>query len=292
MTTKKTGLVFTGGGLRGICAQAAALSVLEEHNCRFEAMIGTSAGAIVGGLYASGLSAKEIGERISTATKADFLDPPSNFTIAREIVLRQLKGLTGYYKGRALLQWLKNNLGDKQIEDCDPPFYLTVTNVSRGIPQVIDKGPLADFVRASASMPVIYRLHEIDGEYYADGGASNNVPVDELVKKVPDLEQILVLTALKVIPNPPPPPPNNRFLKRRWTPFRAVGRIVEAISEGVEGDNLNTSGLPLEVLRVRTPDVDLDEPEKIQDCFAKARQNVQEQIASGAIRFADIPKRA
>lgn len=285
---RRTGLVLTGGSLRGICAQTGALLALEPHGLRFEAVIGTSAGAIVGSLFASGKTPGEIEALLTASRRDDYLDPISEIRLAFG-VFRQLRGITGYYEGRALLRLLRRSLDPvTRIEDCDPPLLLTVTNASRRIPQVKDRGPLAEYARASSAIPGVFQLQEVDGEYYADGGVANNVPVDELVQRRPDLEQFLVLTSLSIPEGEPPV--DNSFLQEDWTPARALGRMLEAVAAAQALENLETGGRPVQVLRIRTADIGLEDVDRIGPCVQEARQDAERRIADGEVDLSEIPR--
>jgi NTE family protein len=281
-----TGLVLTGGGLRGVCAQAGALLALEEAGYRFDAVIGTSAGAIVGALYASGLSAAALDERLRTLTNDDFLDPIGRLPLAFALA-RELRGVTGYYRGEALLWWLRRNLRVERIEDCPLPLFVTVTNVSRGVPQVKTAGPLAAFARASSAIPLVFAAQRVGDEYYADGGAANNVPVDELVRLRPDLEQLVVLTALRV--ERPEPEPDNGFLREKWTPVRALGRVLDAVAEGQRLDNLDVPQ-KIVVVRARTLSLDLDDADRVGEAIDLAHTTTAQRIAAGEIDLSDVPR--
>ena len=133
---KKTGLVLTGGSLRGICAQTGALMALAEHDLEFDAVIGTSAGAIVGALYAAGKTPTELRDYFTSLNRDDYLDPVGRFRLAMA-AWKKLRGLTGYYRGNALLAVLRRGVAPKtRIEQTEIPLLITVTNVSRGLPQV------------------------------------------------------------------------------------------------------------------------------------------------------------
>ena len=77
---------------------------------------------------------------------------------------------------------------------------------------------------------LVFVLQRVDDEYYADGGAANNILVDELNWLRLDLEQLLVITAFCV--ERPELEPNNDFLRQEWTLVRAFGRVFDAIAEG------------------------------------------------------------
>jgi NTE family protein len=287
---KRTGLVLTGGGLRGICAQAGALVALERQGYRFDAVIGTSAGAIVGALYASygpGNAESEVLKRLRTIRREDYIDERPSFELA-VLALNRLERVTGYNRGEALLTWLKDNLGKKNIEECDPPLMLTVTNVSRTIPQVKESGPLAEFARASSAIPVVYELQQVDGEFYADGGAVNNVPVDELAARRPDLEQFLVLSSLSI--EPEIQSVDNSFFERDFAPVRSLERILRAIAEAQALENLEAGDRAVIPFRVTAPDLDLEEADRVSECLDAAIANAESQMAAGGIDLSHIPK--
>jgi NTE family protein len=281
-----TGLVLTGGGLRGICAQAGALVALERRGYRFDAIIGTSAGAIVGALYAShgAGSAEVVAERISGADREDYLD---DISLAEILVRKEIldQSITGLHRGTPLLTWLRQNLAEERIEDCPIPLLLTVTNVSRRFPQVKDAGPLADYARASAAVPGFFEAQEVEGEYYVDGGAANNVPVDELASRRPDLDRFLVLTSLST---PEEPEPDNDFLDDNFPFLSVVERALRAAGEGLALNNLNAGERPVEIFRVEAPDLDLEDSDSLGDCIAAAIENAERQIAEGAIDLTGI----
>lgn len=286
---KKTGLVLTGGALRGVCAQAGALLALEERGIRFDAVIGASAGSIVGALYCSGKSAREVADTVRRAKSSDFLDPDVTGTL--RALFNGLRGWTGYYKGDALLRWLEANLGpSKNLESCSPPYRIAVTNVSRAYPQVKGHGPLAEWARASAAVPVAYRLARVEGELYADGGAVDNVPASQLARLDLDVEVFLIVTSLKVLREEPAP--DEGFLSRSLTAFRGVGRAVEAISESLQLDDLHVGpGREVRVLRVDPGEIDFDEPEKIPAALDRAHEHAKSQLDAGAVKIDDLPRR-
>lgn len=293
MATKKTGLVFTGGGLRGICAQAGALVALKEKNLKIDAMIGTSAGGIVGALYASGRTPDEIVARLGQVERDNFLDPLKPAVLLSRII-KGFRGVTGYYQGKALLEWLEDNLGeDHCIEECKIPFYLTMTNISRGEPQVEikKKGRLAELARASSAVPLVFEPQKIGEEYFVDGGVTDNVPVDELFALHPELDQVLVLTSLNT--KVERQSIDNRFLSKSFTPARIVVRVLDAALRAQERDNLRT-GEKKKILRlrVRPTDIDLDEPERIGECLEESVTLARQMIARNEVDLSGIARQA
>ena len=161
----KIGLALGSGGARGL-AHIGAIKVLEEHGIPIDLIAGTSIGAMIGGLYAAGLSVREIEE---IALSSDwrtvlnvFLEPP----------LKQ-----GLIKGDKTKAFIEKYLGDKIFDDCRIPFAAVATNLKTGDIVVLDKGRLVPAIRASVSIPLVYCPVEIAGNVLADGALSAPVPV-------------------------------------------------------------------------------------------------------------------
>ena len=103
--------VLTGGSLRGIVAQTAALEVLEACGLEFQdicGVVGTSAGSLTGAFYASGMEPAEMAKKFGSMTKADYIDP-SWLKIIGSVLLMG-RGMTGLFEGKRLLDWLKKHL--------------------------------------------------------------------------------------------------------------------------------------------------------------------------------------
>lgn len=167
-TTKrpKIGLALGSGGARGL-AHIGVIKALEENNIPIDFIAGSSIGAMVGGLYASGLSVKEI-EEIALST-----DRRVVFSILFEPSLK--KGLIGGEKARVFIEKYVNG---KNFETCKIPFVAVATDLKTGEVIVLNKGKIATAIRASISIPLIFKPVEMDGRILADGGLSAPVPVE------------------------------------------------------------------------------------------------------------------
>jgi NTE family protein len=194
----KTCIVLSGGGALGI-AHVGVLKVLEEQHVPIDCIAGTSMGAIVGGLYASGYSAKELETLVETSQWATLFSEPNNrrdFTFQRKRddlnFLMDFKiginseGRVALPKGAILgnqidLAFLEFTLRSHGITDFDRlpiPFRAVATDVETGRPVVLGQGSLVSAMRASMSVPGAFAPVEIDGKFLVDGGASNNLPID------------------------------------------------------------------------------------------------------------------
>ncbi len=153
-------LVLSGGAARGF-AHVGVLQALEEREVRVDAIAGTSMGAILGALYASGMDAGEIFDLADRASWRDVID---------------LSLGSGVLKGDRLHEFLAELLPDR-FEDLDRPLAVTTTDVEHGEERILMRGSLVDAVRASASFPGAFEPVTWHGRTLADGGIVNNLPV-------------------------------------------------------------------------------------------------------------------
>src|SRR5688572_1747521 len=193
----RIGLVLSGGGARG-AAHIGVLKVLEENRVPVDAIAGTSMGAVVGGLYASGLSAKDI-ERVMTSVdwQDAFLDRPprtdlnfrrkledQNFLVKFPLGLKggKFRLPRGLVQGQKLTQILRGlTLPVAQIQHFDDlaiPFRAVATDIVTGDRVVLDHGDLTTAMRASLSAPGVFSPVDNEGRMLVDGGLSSNLPID------------------------------------------------------------------------------------------------------------------
>ncbi len=193
----RVGLVLSGGGARG-AAHIGVLKVLEANHVPVDAIAGTSMGAVVGGLYASGLTAADIERVMSSLDWVDaFRDRPPrtdlNFRRKLEdqsflvkfplgIKGRKFRLPRGLVQGQKLTQTLRAlTLPVAQIQSFDDlgiPFRAIATDIVTGDRVVLDRGDLTTAMRASLSAPGVFVPVESDGRMLVDGGLSSNLPVD------------------------------------------------------------------------------------------------------------------
>jgi NTE family protein len=193
----RVGLVLSGGGARG-AAHVGVLKILEQLHVPVDAIAGTSMGAVVGGLYASGLNAREI-EKIMTSLnwQAAFRDRPpredltlrrkqedENFLVKFPLGVRGHKIVLpkGLIEGQSLSQLLRRlTLPVARITDFDElptQFRAVATDLESGEPVILGSGDLTSAMRASMSAPGIFAPVERQGRMLVDGGIADNVPVD------------------------------------------------------------------------------------------------------------------
>lgn len=196
----KVGLVLSGGGAKGL-AHIGTLKVIDSLGIRIDYVAGTSMGAIIGALYASGYTGKQLD---SIFKRADFeniindnLPRASKTFYEREnsekylIVLPfnnfKIKLPSALSKGQNAFGMLsKLTLHVKDIENFDElpiPFFCVATNIETGKAVILDKGNLAQAVMASGAFPSLFQPVIIDDQILVDGGVVNNYPIDELKQK-------------------------------------------------------------------------------------------------------------
>lgn len=193
----RVGLVLSGGGARG-AAHVGVLKVLEEQRIPIHAIAGTSMGAVVGGLYASGLSASEIAVLLeSEEWRAAFTEPAprdrlsfrrksedQNFLVKFPLGIksgsfRLPKALvSGQRVSQALRRVTFPVAGRAEFDQLPIPFRAVATDLETGDPVVLASGDLVDAMRASLAAPGVFAPVEIEGRLLVDGGLANNLPVD------------------------------------------------------------------------------------------------------------------
>ena len=194
---KKIGLVLSGGGAKGF-AHIGVLKVLEEAGVKIDYIGGTSMGAVVGGLYASGYNARQIDsifyntnfdellsdyiprnsksfyEKRNDQTYAIAL-PFNKFSLGVPVALS--KGMYNYN----LLCRLTNNVRHiRDFKKLPIPFLCIATDIETGKPVLLNEGYLPLAILASSAFPTLFSPVEINGRMLIDGGVANNYPIDEV----------------------------------------------------------------------------------------------------------------
>jgi NTE family protein len=193
----KIGLVLGGGGARG-AAHVGVLRVLEELHIPIDYIAGNSMGAIVGGLYAEGMTPDQIEHELETIDWDDvFTDAPPrpdrSFRRKRDDDTYAVQARLGFSEGKMKfpfafvqgqkfdLQLSRLTLPAAKIQDFNKlpiPFHAVATDIETGRAVVLQSGDLALAIRASMAVPGAFAPVEIDGKLLVDGLVSNNVPVD------------------------------------------------------------------------------------------------------------------
>ncbi|HUO83210.1 MAG TPA: patatin-like phospholipase family protein [Gammaproteobacteria bacterium] len=194
---QRVGLVLSGGGARG-AAHVGVIKVLEELRVPIDAIAGTSMGAVIGGLYAAGLSAQDLEHQLRRIDWQEaFRDDPARedltFRRKQDDESFHVKFDIGYRDGslvlpRGLIQGQHLNrilsiltLAVAAVDDFDElpiPFRAVAADIETGEGVVIGSGNLAVAMRASMSAPGVISPTPWDGRLLVDGGLANNLPID------------------------------------------------------------------------------------------------------------------
>lgn len=156
-------LVLGSGGARGY-AHIGAIQVLEEHGIHPDFIVGTSAGSIVGALYASGKTPEQIKDIALNMKVQD----------VREITLRK----NGFLDGGKVESFINDQIGHVPLEKMKIPLFVVATELKDGKKVVFNYGNTGQAVRASSAIPSMFVPTMIQNKEYVDGGLVSPVPVD------------------------------------------------------------------------------------------------------------------
>jgi len=194
----RIGLVLSGGAARGL-AHIGVLKALEEQGIKIDAIAGTSMGAVIGGLYASGYKIDELEKLALDIDWQQALSdaPPRkdvpfrrkqddrDFLVKQKLSFRDDGSLglpLGVIQGQNLALLLESLLAHaSDIRDFDKlpiPFRAVATDIVSGEKMVFRKGHLPQVIRASMSIPAVFAPVEVNGRLLVDGGMVDNIPLD------------------------------------------------------------------------------------------------------------------
>lgn len=158
---KKYGLVLSGGGARGI-SHIGVLKALDEMGLKFDRLAGTSAGSIVGSLYAYGYTPDKILEIVLQTSFFKSVRPA--WTMTGLFSLERLKDV--------LLKFMPEN----SFDALKIPITIAATEIVQGRPDYFSSGELIPSILASCCVPAVFSPVQINGHVYVDGGLMDNLP--------------------------------------------------------------------------------------------------------------------
>ena len=162
-------LVLSGGSARGF-AHVGVIKVFEANGLRPDIIVGSSAGSIVGALYASGLSAVELDSALAQMDRSvftDFVWPGLGF----------IPGELGFVRGDKLHHFLDARLKRHHIQNFPIPFAAVATELATGKPVAFNAGDAGLAILASSAVPGVISPVSINRKYYGDGQISSPLPV-------------------------------------------------------------------------------------------------------------------
>lgn len=183
----RLGIALSSGGAKGL-AHVGVIQVLEENDIPIDAIVGTSMGAYVGGLWASGLSGAELEELAASMAGRrelwELVDP----ALPRR----------GFIGGRKVLQRLRRTLGEKTFSELRTPFYCVATELNGYARAVLHEGDVATAILASLAIPGIVAPIVRDGIEYIDGGVCDPLPVGVL-RELPGIDKVIAVNVLPTV---------------------------------------------------------------------------------------------
>jgi NTE family protein len=170
----RVGLVLGAGGARG-WAHLGVLKVLQEENVHIDMIIGTSIGALVGGIYARTAS--------TTLTQQWTIDRFPTRRAARRRIFDYTLPFRGIMRGRKIFRMLRDGLGDADFMDLLIPTYIVAVDILTGEEVLLEKGRICEAIMASISIPGVFPPIHLENRWLMDGGLVNPVPVDVALQK-------------------------------------------------------------------------------------------------------------
>ncbi len=161
----KVGIALSGGGTRGI-VHIGALKALEENEIYPSIISGTSAGSIVGVMYAHGYKPDEM---LSIASERSLL-----WMFSLRLPTK------GFIRHSFLRKMLNRYISEKTFEELKKPLYVAIANLNTGRVEIKHAGQLHEVIVASSSIPVLYEPIHLGSYWYADGGLLMNLPISPI----------------------------------------------------------------------------------------------------------------
>ncbi len=168
-TRYRVGVALGGGSARGY-AHIGALASLERNGFAPDIVVGTSFGAVVGALYATGRGIESLRDEASAMRRRDVLPHIADFGLHK----------CALFEGNRLEAYFDTLLEGRSFEDLERPLVVVATDVDTGERVALRSGPLAPALRASASLPGVFAPVLINGRRLIDGGIGSPVPLQTL----------------------------------------------------------------------------------------------------------------
>jgi predicted acylesterase/phospholipase RssA len=221
------GVVLSTGDLRGVFAHTGFLLALEKLGISYQAIAGSSAGAVVAAIVASGRSVEDFADWLKSLKVEDYWEADSLLTILYHLTLKAGRGYTGIVSTNRLEKTIAHILKARFFEACPVSLYLIATNLTTGLKEVFHSGEIAPRAAASIAIPTLFKAKRIGDCYYVDGGIYEFTPKSAICCKE-NLNLLIVnqiKTTLDHIKG------DNRFLQEKWSLVTLVGRVLDALYE-------------------------------------------------------------
>jgi len=244
----KWALVLMGGGSRGL-AHIGILNVLQKNGLTPDIIVGTSMGAVIGGLFASGISPTKLKEIANDFNLNNFIERPNLPFIKKksQISILDLLMLESY-KSRLLKKlglnredkmeaYLRNLIGEVCIEELPVKFACNAVDLISGREIIFENGKLYKALRATMSLPILFEPTRIDDMLLLDGGVLNNAPVG--IARNLDAHKVILVDVHKDIKEVPTEEIKNTF--------QLLHRMVETMMAYTTEDRINRADLVIRI---------------------------------------------
>ncbi|WNO09066.1 patatin-like phospholipase family protein [Teredinibacter sp. KSP-S5-2] len=264
---KNFALALSGGGVKGL-AHIALLKEFDRHGLRPSLISGTSMGAIIGALYARGLSGQEIEDKVRShilqkgeKVKSVFKRRKHLLKWAKVFTFEKSRG--GFFTADGLFEHLFYELKDCHFSDLATPFVAVATDFYTGHEVELSQGELLTAVKASMAVPGVFAPVEVNDRLLVDGGVVNNLPVKQIFNKAD------VTFASDVI---------SLHQKRDPNPIQSLSGSVNIMLR--QSTRLQLEAYPVtHLIEPDTTGVELFDFRKIGKILTMSEQSVREQIS-------------
>jgi len=244
----KWALVLMGGGSRGL-AHIGILNVLQKNGLTPDIIVGTSMGAVIGGLFASGISPAKLKEIANDFNLNNFIERPNlpflkkksqisilDFLMLESYKSRLLKRL-GLNREDKMEAYLRNLIGEVCIEELPMKFACNAVDLISGREIIFENGKLYKALRATMSLPILFEPAKIDGMLLLDGGVLNNAPVG--IARNLDAHKVILVDVHKDIKEVP--------IEEIKNTFQLLHRMVETMVAYTTEDKINRADLVIRI---------------------------------------------
>lgn len=233
-------LALGGGGVRGV-AHLGVIRALESHDFTIKAIAGTSAGGLIGAVYAAGFNTQDIEAAVNDLDEnRSFNRKPSDHP--------SLLGLSG------ITNKLSELLADRTFDDLKIPFSATAVSLYSGKEIILQQGKVMDSVLATIAIPGVFPSQEIGGRVLVDGGVLDPIPIQVARWMRPDLPVVAVI--LHKVPDDwsgeeltlPLPVPGPSSIVDRLTKLRPV-QAFKIFTRAIEVSSKHLTELSIELYK-------------------------------------------
>lgn len=266
MKKKDVALVLSSGGAKGFI-HVGVIRALERNGFNIKSVAGASMGALIGGLYATG----ELNSFLDFMDKMDLREMLKYLDISL--------GPGGMFKGEKIIERMKELIPDRTIESLKIPYCAIATDIVRGEEKIFTEGKLYDAIRASISIPTVFRPHEVDGHFYVDGGVVNPIPVNRVHRNKKDIVVAVSVNAPNThgdLPLPDKKKKEDRKIPEALTKIleRAEKLLPKNKSDKIGITNITNKSIGLMInqiseltLKMTPPDIQIDFPRSCYGSF-------------------------